>query len=82
MEQPHAVETHEQFLQRASLIFPVVSSQYWTAFQRAVFNFLLAKLIYRYGYADISEAMLNAALVEMEKIVRHCPSATSSDRPH
>lgn len=72
----HMVETHEQFLQRASKFFPVDASQSWSPFERAIFNSLMAKLIFQRSYNSISDEMLLAAKVEMQEIVRRCSPTT------
>lgn len=64
-------ETHEQFLQRISDILPADASLSWTRLERAIFNHLMAKLIHYYGYANITDAMLQATLNEMQEIVQH-----------
>lgn len=69
------VETHEQFLQRVSKFFPVDSSLDWSRLERAIFNNLMSKLIFRYGYAEISDAMLQTTLDQMQKIVHRSPRA-------
>lgn len=83
IHKPHTpVETHEQFLQRASQVFPVNATNAWTAFERAVFNNLMANLIFRYGYAEISNEMLQAAFEQMQDIVRRFPLARQSTVTH
>lgn len=67
----HSYETHDQFLQRVSDILPEDASLTWTRLERAVFNHLMAKLIHCYGYANITNAMLQATLSEMREIVEH-----------
>lgn len=76
------VETHEQFLQRASQVFPVSACDRWSAFERAVFNNLMANLIFRYGYAEISNLMLQAAFEQMQEIVQRFPLAQRSRATH
>lgn len=76
------VETHEQFLQRASEVFPVKTCNSWSAFERAVFNNLMANLIFRYGYAEISRQMLEAAFDQMQEIVQRFPLPGRSDATH
>jgi hypothetical protein len=63
-------ETHEQFLQRASGIFPTERVRHWTRIERAVFNQLMAKLIHQKTYSAITDAMLRQCRDEMSKIVR------------
>lgn len=72
----HMIETHEQFLQRASKVFSVDASQSWSPFERAVFNSLMAKLIFQRSYDSISDAMLVAAFAEMQEIIRRCSPTT------
>ena len=60
----------EEFMQRAVRIFDVESAQAWTRFERAVFNLLVGEMIYRHGYAGISDDMLQDAKQEMERLVR------------
>jgi len=73
--QRHPVETHEEFVVRAARVFPVRVSASWTRLERAVFNYLMARLIFRHDYAEISESMLEAASDEMHEIVRGCTAA-------
>lgn len=63
------VETHEQFLNRVGKFFPVDSSLEWSRLERAIFNNLMSKLIFRYGYAEISDEMLQTTLEQMQMIV-------------
>lgn len=72
------VETHEQFLKRVSKFFPVDSSLEWSRLERAIFNNLMSKLIFRYGYAEISDDMLQTTLEQMQKIVRRSPRAEAA----
>lgn len=72
------VETHEKFLQRVSKFFPVDSSLAWTRLERAVFNNLMSKLIFRYGYAEISDDMLQTTLEQMQTILRRSPRAEAA----
>lgn len=76
----HPAETHEQFLQRASRIFSVHASLAWTTFERAVFNQLMASLIFRRSYDEISDAMLVAARDAMDAIVGGHSGAARTDR--
>lgn len=80
-QEDHAIETHEQFLQRASEVFPVDSSLDWSPFERAIFNSLMAKLIFNYGYDSISDAMLRAAYREMQGIVSRCADSEALPLP-
>lgn len=83
IQNPHSpVETHEQFLQRASEVFPLSVCNTWSAFERAVFNNLMANLIFRYGYAEISKQMLQAAFLQMQEIVQRFPLAKRSEATH
>ena len=70
MVQGQADETHKQFVERASQIFPESQVADWTRIDRAVFNHLMAQLIYRYGYARITDQMLQEARNEMIGIVK------------
>lgn len=62
-------ETHEQFLQRASGIFPIERVRNWSRIERAVFNQLMAKLIHQKSYSAITDTMLQQCRDEMAKIV-------------
>lgn len=62
-------ETHEQFLQRASGIFPIERVENWSRVERAVFNQLMGKLIHQKSYAAITDTMLQQCRDEMTKIV-------------
>lgn len=72
------VETHEKFLQRVSKFFPVDSSLAWSRLERAVFNNLMSKLIFRYGYAEISDAMLQTTREQMQTILRRSPRSETA----
>lgn len=65
-----SAETHNQFVERASQIFPESQAAAWTRIERAVFNHLMAQLIYRYGYAGISDQMLQDVRTEMVGVVK------------
>lgn len=63
-------ETHEQFVQRASRIFPEEGVRAWSRIERAVFNHLLGRLIIQHGYDSISNQMLEESRENMNKCVR------------
>jgi hypothetical protein len=65
-----ADEAHRQLIERASKVFPERQVADWTRVERAVFNHLMAQLIYRYGYARISDQMLHEVRNEMTVIVK------------
>lgn len=65
-------ETHEQFIQRASRVFPADSVRAWSRIERAVFNNLMARLIHRNSYSSISNEMLHECRDDMTEIVRRC----------
>jgi hypothetical protein len=75
MREIQADETHKQFVERASRIFPESQANDWTRIERAVFNHLMAQLIYRYGYARISDQMLQQVQNEMIGIVKRLTGA-------
>ncbi len=62
-------ETHEQFLQRASGVFPTEWAENWSRIERAVFNQLMTQLIYQRPYNSITDAMLHQCRENMAKIV-------------
>lgn len=62
-------ETHEQFVQRASRVFPVDGVRTWSRIERAVFNHLLGRLIIQHGYDAISNQMLEESRDNMNKFV-------------
>ncbi len=63
-------ETHETFIRRANRYFPKESVKSWSRVDRLIFNHLMGKLIHRYGYAAISDAMLKQCSVDMDEAVR------------
>ncbi|PKO89651.1 MAG: hypothetical protein CVU18_03300 [Betaproteobacteria bacterium HGW-Betaproteobacteria-12] len=65
-------ETHEQFVRRASGIFPVERVRNWSRIERAVFNHLMGHLIHEHSYASITDAMLARCRDDMCEIVRRC----------
>ena len=71
-------ETHEQFIQRASRIFPENHVKSWSRIERAVFNHLLGRLISRHGYDSISDQMLEASREDMNKVVRQLSGGQSA----
>ena len=68
----HSQETHEQFVRRASSVFPEDHVKTWSRIERAVFNYLMAQLIHRRGYGAITDEMLLESRDCMKKIVQHC----------
>jgi hypothetical protein len=69
----YADETHEAFVLRASQVFPSEQVSGWTRMERAVFNSLMAQLVYQHPYAAISNAMLEEVRTAMTEIVRTLP---------
>jgi hypothetical protein len=65
----HPSETHEQFIQRASGIFPLERVKNWSRIERAVFNQLMARLIHQKSYDAITDSMLQQCRDEMANIV-------------
>lgn len=63
-------EAHEEFVRRASQIFPEDRVSAWSRIDRAVFNHLMSRLIHRHGYSAISNEMLQDVRSEMIKIVK------------
>lgn len=63
-------ETHEQFIQRASNVFPVNRVRAWSRVEQAVFNHLVAQLIDKHRYGSITNEMLRHCRDDMEEIVR------------
>ena len=68
----HSSETHEQFLQRASDVFPTEWAENWSRIERAVFNQLMSRLIHQCPYNSITEAMLHQCRDDMANIVSRC----------
>ncbi len=66
----HVHEVHEQFVRRASQVFPEDQVSAWSRIDRAVFNHLMSQLIYRHNYGAISNEMLHEVRTEMIKIVK------------
>ena len=62
-------ETHEQFIKRASVVFPVNRVVAWSRLERAVFNHLIAQLVAKHSYGSISNEMLRRCRDDMEEIV-------------
>jgi hypothetical protein len=62
-------ETHEQFVWRASNVFPEQQVKAWSRFERAVFNQLMAPLIHKRGYSAITNEILLELRECMDKIV-------------
>jgi len=67
-------ENHEQFVQRASRVFPSDSVRAWGRIERAVFNHLFEQLIRHRSYSEISNAMLYACRDDMNDIVHRLRS--------
>ena len=63
-------EVHEQFVRRASQVFPEDEVSAWSRVDRAVFNHLMSQLIYRHIYGAISNEMLQEVRTKMIKIVK------------
>lgn len=51
-------ETHEEFVQRVSTVFPEDRVRTWSRMERGVFNYLMSQLIHKYSYGSISNEML------------------------
>jgi hypothetical protein len=68
-------ETHEEFLQRVSRVFPPDRAHAWSRLERGVFNSLMARLIHERGYGAISDEMLRSLSEHMERLVRQCGCA-------
>jgi hypothetical protein len=62
-------ESHEQFIKRASEVFPVNRASAWSRVERAVFNHLMAQLVITHHYSSISTEMLRRCKDDMEEIV-------------
>jgi hypothetical protein len=75
MDGGHANEIHEQFVRRASQIFPEDQVSAWSRIDRAVFNHLMSQLIHRHGYSAISNEMLQEVRTEMVTIVKRLTSS-------
>lgn len=71
MHGAHSNETQEQFVRRASNVFPEEIVSAWSRIERAVFNQLMARLIHRCGYSAITNEMLQKSRKKMERIVRN-----------
>lgn len=65
-------ETHDQFVQRVSKAFPPEHVGAWSRLERLVFNQLMSRLIFKYGYGSISNGMLSDCRDEMRKVVHDC----------
>jgi hypothetical protein len=65
-------ETHDQFVKRASAVFPPDRAQHWSRIERAVFNHLMTRLIHNRGYAAITDQMLLDSRADMEKMLGRC----------
>lgn len=65
----HYQETHEEFVERASRVFPVDNVRTWSRIERAVFNHLLGRMISKHGYGSISNQMLEESRDSMKQVV-------------
>lgn len=72
----HGTETHEQFVQRASRIFPSDYVRSWSRVERAVFNYLLGPMIHQFSYSAITDAMLEQCRNDMTKILSRLSTHT------
>lgn len=68
----HSAETHDQFVRRASAVFPPERAKSWSRIERAVFNHLMSRLIHNRGYASITDQMLYQSRADMEKMLGRC----------
>ncbi len=66
----HSDESHEQFIKRASAVFPADRVRKWSRVERAVFNHLMAQFIHQHSYGSISNEMLHEIRNDMDEIVR------------
>ena len=66
----HRSEPHEQFIERASRVFPPETTATWSRLERAVFNSLMSELIYRHCYSAITDDMLHNIREDMEALVQ------------
>lgn len=73
-------ETHDQFVKRASAVFPPDRAQHWSRIERAVFNHLMTRLIHKRGYAAITDQMLLDSRADMEKMMGRCRYAPADGR--
>lgn len=64
-------ETHDQFVRRASKVFPEEIVNAWSRIERAVFNYLMTQLIHQCAYSAITNEMLQKSRENMERIVRN-----------
>lgn len=64
-----STETHEQFMQRASRIFPADYVRSWSRVERGVFNYLLGPMVHKFSYGAITDAMLLQCRDQMTEIV-------------
>jgi hypothetical protein len=65
-------ENHDQFVMRAMRVFPADEAENWSRLERGLFNSLMGKLIFQYGYGGITEQMLADVRREMWDAVRRC----------
>jgi len=70
-------ETHEEFLLRASRVFPADQAQAWSRLERGVFNCLMDRLIRERGYNAISDEMLRSLSERMKRLVRQCSACAN-----
>lgn len=73
----HSEETHDQFVRRASAVFPPERAKSWSRIERAVFNHLMSRLIHNRGYASITDQMLIQSQADMEKMLGRCGHAVA-----
>lgn len=66
----HCDETHEQFVQRASRVFPRKCVRSWSRVERGVFNHLMGQLIHKHSYSSITDEMLDQCQKDMAEIVQ------------
>ncbi len=69
------IEDHEQFVQRASRVFPSDSVRAWGRLERIVFNHLMGQLIRHRRYCEISNEMLYACRDDMNDVVHRLKSS-------
>lgn len=71
-------ETHEQFMQRASRIFPADDVRSWSRVERGVFNYLLAPIVHKCSYSSITDEMLLQCRDEMARIIQRLTARSPS----
>jgi hypothetical protein len=72
-------ETHDQFIERASRVFPEEGVRQWSRIERAIFNHLLGRLIIQHGYDSISDQMLEESRENMNKFVHRLAAEPSGN---